>query len=86
MRLLNSGEMKMGSDGTDIAGWIFGVSLGIYFFAYVAIPALVELFTANTTDLPVAVATLVTTVVGIAVSAGAIMKFMPSSIKSKIGM
>ena len=74
------------TEGKDIAGWIFGISLGIYFFAFVAIPALVELFGANVTALPSAVQTLVTTVVGIAVAAGAIMKFMPSSIKSKIGM
>lgn len=73
-------------EGRDISGWIFGVSLGIYFFAYVGIPALVELFDANTTSLPTAVATLVTTVVAIAIAAGAIMKFMPSGIKSKIGL
>lgn len=73
-------------EGKDIAGWIFGISLGVYFFAYVAIPALVELFEANTTSLPTAVATLVTTVVGIAIAAGAIMKFMPASVKGKIGL
>lgn len=73
-------------EGKDIAGWIFGISLGIYFFAYVAIPALVELFSANVTALPTAVQTLVTTVVAIAIAAGAIMKFMPSAIKSKIGL
>lgn len=73
-------------EGKDIAGYIFGISLGIYFFAYVAIPALAELFEANTTSLPTAVATLVTTVVGIAVAAGAIIKFLPSGIKSRVGL
>lgn len=74
------------ADGSDIGGWIFGISLGIYFFAFVALPALVELFGVNVTGLPTSVQTLVTTVVAIAVAAGAIMKFMPSSMKSKIGM
>lgn len=73
-------------EGKDIAGYIFAISLGIYFFAYVAIPALVELFGANVTGLPTAVATLVTTVVAIAVAAGAIIHFLPSSIKSKVGL
>jgi len=73
-------------DGKDIAGYIFGISLGIYFFAYVAIPALVELFGANTTGIDAAVATLITTVVGIAVAAGAILSFLPSSLKSRAGL
>jgi len=73
-------------DGKDIAGYIFGISLGIYFFAFVAIPALVELFDANVTGLDTSVATLVTTVVGIAVAAGAILSFLPSSLKTRAGL
>jgi hypothetical protein len=73
-------------DSRNIGGWIFSVSLGIYFFAYVAIPALVELFGVNLTGLPTSLQTLVTTVIGIAVAAGAIMAFMPTSMKSKIGL
>jgi len=73
-------------DGKDIAGYIFGISLGLYFFAYVAIPALVELFDVNVTGLDPAVATLVTTVVAIAVAAGAILSFLPSSLKDRAGL
>jgi len=73
-------------DGKDIAGYIFGISLGLYFFAYVAIPALLELFNANVTGLDPAVATLVTTVVAIAVAAGAILSFLPSSLKDRAGL
>lgn len=73
-------------DGKDIAGYVFGISLGLYFFAYVAIPALAELFDANITALDPAVGTLVTTVVGIAVAAGAILSFLPSSLKARAGL
>lgn len=73
-------------EGKEIAGYIFGISLGIYFFAFVAIPALVELFGANTTGIEDAVATLITTVVGIAVAAGAILAFLPSSLRSRTGL
>lgn len=73
-------------EGKDIAGYVFGISLGVYFFAYVAIPALVELFGANVTGVDAAVATLVTTVVGIAVAAGAILSFLPESLKSRAGL
>lgn len=72
-------------DGREIAGFIFAVSIGIYVFAYVAVPALVELFSANTTGLPTAVATLVTTVVGISVAIAVVIKFMPSGIRNKVG-
>ena len=75
--------MKM--DGRDIAGFIFSISIGIYVFAYVAIPALVELFGANVTGLPTAVATLVTVVVGISVAIAVVIKFMPEAIRSKVG-
>lgn len=73
-------------EAKDIAGYIFAISLGIYFFAYVGIPALAELFSANITALPTAVGTLVTTVVGIAVAAGAIIYFLPAGIKSRVGL
>jgi len=73
-------------DARGISGYVLGISLGIYFFAFVAVPALVELFGINITGLPDSVGTLVTTVVAIAVAAGAIMSFLPDSIKARAGL
>lgn len=72
--------------GGEIAGFIASISIGIYLFAYMALPALQALAEANTTGLDAGVATLVTTVVSIIVAVAVIIKFLPSQIKSRIGM
>lgn len=73
------------SEVKNIAGFLFSLAIGIYIFAYVAIPALVELFSANVTALPTAVATLVTTVVAISVAVAVVIKFMPQGLRDRIG-
>lgn len=77
---------KKGLAGGEIAGFIAAISIGIYLFAYMALPALQALAEANTTGLDAGVATLVTTVVSIIVAVAVIIKFLPSQIKSRIGM
>jgi len=70
-----------------VAGYIIGVVLALYITAYTLPEAIVALTNAtNWSGAPTAVITLGTTVLAIIVILGIAIRFMPSEIKSKVGI